>query len=265
MQSPSERAKSVPGSLTLFHELSSSLITKIYLCDFNNTKAVIRFDLAAASQLSINRQNEVNLLKSIGSLSIAPEVLYSDAEGGILIWKYIIGEKPSFNKDRNIPYSLFDLGACLYSLHSLPIPKKSIDIFSNSMALYQSLLDKKSDKLLFDKALALHNRINADGVEKVFSHNDLHSSNLLWNQKYYFLDWEYSGLNHPCFDIASLVKNLELSQSQISELSNGYKGSNEFFHRSKLDEWIEFIDCLNKIWDISVQKIVENLELNKYL
>jgi thiamine kinase-like enzyme len=133
------------------------------------------------------------------------------------------------------------------------------------MALYQSLLDKKSDKLLFDKALALHNRINADGVEKVFSHNDLHSSNLLWNQKYYFLDWEYSGLNHPCFDIASLVKNLELSQSQISELSNGYKGSNEFFHRSKLDEWIEFIDYLNKIWDISVQKIVENLELNKYL
>ena len=92
MQSPSERAQSVPGSLTLFHELSSSLITKIYLCDFNNTKAVIRFDLAAASQLSINRQNEVNLLKSIGSLGIAPEVLYSDAEGGILIWKYIMAK-----------------------------------------------------------------------------------------------------------------------------------------------------------------------------
>ena len=46
---------------------------------------------------------------------------------------------------------------------------------------------------MLKKALALYDQLNKDGVRKVLSHNDLHRSNLLWNNKYYFLDWEYSG------------------------------------------------------------------------
>jgi thiamine kinase-like enzyme len=94
-----------------------------------------------------------------------------------------------------------------------------------------------------------------DGTNKVLSHNDLHQGNLLWNQKYYFLDWEYAGMNHPCFDIASIVKSLQLNQSQINEMSLGYKFSNKLFHRDKLHQWIEFIDYLDEIWKISVAKI----------
>ena len=157
-------------------------------------------------------------------------MLYSDTEAGILIWEYISGEQPFFTDKQFNTKALYDLGSCLYSLHSHPIPKNSIDIFSNSMILYQSLLVRSSEKLLFNKALNLYNELLQDGANKVLSHNDLHRANLIWNQKYYFLDWEYSGVNHPCFDIASLVKSLKLDKNQINEMSLGYKFSSNLFH-----------------------------------
>ena len=56
--------------------------------------------------------------------------------------------------------------------------------------------------------MTLYQELEEDGTQKVFSHNDLTSKKFLWNNQYYFLDWEYAGLNHPCFDIASLVRKL---------------------------------------------------------
>jgi len=260
MQSVIEINKSVPENCILKRELSSSPITKIYSCIFNDVKAVIRFDLPAAHELSVDRQNEINILKAINHLGLSPEVLYYDIDTGILIWKFISGVEPSPAENKSNLHSLSDLGASLSSLHSLPIPENTVDIFSNSMILYRSLLDNSSEKILFDKALALFNKLEQDGAKRVLSHNDLHQKNILWNKKYYFIDWEYSGLNHPCFDIASLVRSFKLNQSQINELSIGYKVNNKFFRLDVLNPWIEFIDYLEKIWSISLSKILKNLE-----
>ena len=229
MHSKLDKIKLVPEGCILRNELSSSPISKIYLCDFHEMKAVIRFDHAIASKLAIERQSEINILKGINHLSLGPEILYSDSQAGIMIWKYISGTEPNFVEDEDRPYTLRDLGSCLYSLHNFQMPGHSIDVFSNSLALYKKLIENPSDKLMLKKALALYDKLNKDGVRKVLSHNDLHRSNLLWDNKYYFLDWEYSGLNHPCFDIASLVKSFQLNQSQITELSNGYKGNKQLF------------------------------------
>ncbi len=260
MQSVIEINKSVPENCILKRELSSSPITKIYSCIFNDVKAVIRFDLPAAHELSVDRQNEINILKAINHLGLSPEVLYYDIDTGILIWKFISGVEPSPAENKSNLHSLRDLGASLSSLHSLPIPENTVDIFFNSMILYRSLLDNSSEKILFDKALALFNKLEQDGAKRVLSHNDLHQKNILWNKKYYFIDWEYSGLNHPCFDIASLVRSFKLNQSQINELSIGYKVNNKFFRLDVLNPWIEFIDYLEKIWSISLSKILRNLE-----
>ena len=57
-----KRIESIPGKCILGRELSSSLISQVYLCRFNNIKAVIRLDSPPASKLAIDRENEVNLL-----------------------------------------------------------------------------------------------------------------------------------------------------------------------------------------------------------
>ena len=179
MQLALEKIKSIPGRCILERELSSSSISNVYLGVFNDIKAVIRVDLSVASKLAIDRQHEVNVLKDISSLDLAPKLLYSDITEGILIWEYISGAKSLVtNKEFNTD-TLHQLGSCLYSLHSHPIPKNSIDIFSNSMILYQSLLVDSSEKILFNRALNLYYELLQDGKDKVLSHNDLHSANML--------------------------------------------------------------------------------------
>ena len=87
------------------------------------------------------------------------------------------------------------------------------------------------------------------------SHNDLHKKNILWNDAFYFLDWEYAGINHPCFDIASLVKNFQLSEKEVHELSIGYSLNAKLFNQEKLNQWIEFIGYLDEVWELSISKV----------
>ncbi len=262
MRPPLKRIESIHGECILKNELSSSPISKVFLCIFNDTEAVIRFDLPPATKLALDRNHEINVLKAVAHLDLSPKILYSDQSEGILIWKHIPETEPIFS-DQLSKYSLHDLGSRLHSIHSTPLPHNSKDIFSNSLSLYESLLDSPSERILFSKFLNLYDELVRDGVSKVFSHNDLHRSNLLWDKKYYFLDWEYSSINHPCFDIASLVRSLQLNENQIDDLSIGYKYNREIFDLNILNQWIKCIECLDKIWEISVTKIQKNLISSK--
>ena len=259
MKSLLNKIESIPGAFTLKDKLSSSLISEVYECTYNQTKAVIRFDLPAASKLAIDRENEAIVLNNIFDLGISPSLIYFDPSAGIMIWKYIAGTKPVFDQEKSNTFSLIDLGRSLACIHSSPIPANSKNIFRDSMNLYESLLEESQNEMFFRTASDLYNELVDDGVKMVFSHNDLHSGNLIWNSKYYFLDWEFSSTNHPCFDIASLVRSFNLNENQIRFLSKGYKLNDEIFNIDVLQKWITFIDFLDQIWEIALTKLSKNL------
>ena len=259
MKSLLNKIESIPGAFTLKDKLSSSLISEVYECTYNQTKAVIRFDLPAASKLAIDRENEAIVLNNIFDLGISPSLIYFDPSAGIMIWKYIAGTKPVFDQEKSNTFSLIDLGRSLACIHSSPIPANSKNIFRDSMNLYESLLEESQNEMFFRTASDLYNELVDDGVKMVFSHNDLHSGNLIWNSKYYFLDWEFSSSNHPCFDIASLVRSFNLNENQIRFLSKGYQLNDEIFNFDVLQKWITFIDFLDQIWEIALTKLSKNL------
>ena len=259
MKSLLNKIESIPGAFTLKDKLSSSLISEVYECTYNQTKAVIRFDLPAASKLAIDRENEAIVLNNIFDLGISPSLIYFDPSAGIMIWKYIAGTKPVFDQEKSNTFSLIDLGRSLACIHSSPIPANSKNIFKDSMNLYESLLEESQNEMFFRTASDLYNELVDDGVKMVFSHNDLHSGNLIWNSKYYFLDWEFSSSNHPCFDIASLVRSFNLNENQIRFLSKGYQPNDEIFNFDVLQKWITFIDFLDQIWEIALTKLSKNL------
>ena len=259
MKSLLNKIESIPGTFSLKDKLSSSLISDVYKCTYNQTKAVIRFDLPTASELAIDRKNEVIVLNNIINLGLSPPLIYSDPSAGIMIWKYIAGTKPVFDQEKSNTFSLIDLGRTLACIHNSPIPTNSKNIFKDSMNLYESLLEESQNEMFFRKASDLYKELVDDGVKMVFSHNDLHSGNLIWNSKYYFLDWEFSSSNHPCFDIASLVRSFNLNENQIRFLSKGYKLNDEIFNIDVLQKWITFIDLLDQIWEIALTKLSNNL------
>ena len=254
MLSLAKRIASIPGEFSLGHRLSKSALSEVFLCSFNKLDAVIRLDFLCAGRLAIDRENEFALLKSIQYLDLAPKALYVDASNGILIWEYVLGAEIIFDS-ADIKQSIRSLGKCLRTIHSIDIPENLTDIFSNSMSLYHELLRDTADAYLFKKASNLYNELLNDDVSKVLSHNDLHKKNILWNDAFYFLDWEYAGMNHPCFDIASLVRSFQLSKKEVHELSIGYSFNAKLFNQEKIKKWIEFIEYLDEVWKLSISKI----------
>ena len=93
--------------------------------------------------------------------------------------------------------------------------------------------------------------------EMIFTLEDL--KRFPQTNKFYFLDWEYASLNHPCFDLASLVHTYKLDLNQVHDLSIGYGGDKELFKMDRLEHWIEFIHYLDEIWKISVNVILEQM------
>lgn len=254
MLSLAERIASIPGEFSLGHSLSKSALSEVFLCSFNKIDAVIRLDILCAGRLAIDRENEFALLKSIQYLDLAPKALYVDPSNGILIWEYVLGAEIIFDS-ADTKQSIGSLGKCLRTIHSIDIPENLTDIFSNSMSLYHELLRDTADAYLFKKASNLYNELLNDDVSKVLSHNDLHKKNILWNDAFYFLDWEYAGMNHPCFDIASLVRSFQLSKKEVHELSIGYSFNTKLFNQEKIKKWIEFIEYLDEVWKLSISKI----------
>lgn len=254
MLSLAKRIASIPGEFSLKHSLSKSALSEVFLCSFNKLDAVIRLDFLCAGRLAIDRENEFALLKSIQYLDLAPKALYVDPSNGILIWEYVLGAEIIFDS-ADTKQSIGSLGKCLRTIHSIDIPENSTDIFSNSMSLYHELLRDTADAYLFKKASNLYNELLNDDVSKVLSHNDLHKKNILWNDAFYFLDWEYAGMNHPCFDIASLVRSFQLSKKEVHELSIGYSFNTKLFNQEKIKKWIEFIEYLDEVWKLSISKI----------
>lgn len=254
MLSLAKRIASIPGEFSLGHRLSKSALSEVFLCSFNKLDAVIRLDFLCAGRLAIDRENEFALLKSIQYLDLAPKALYVDPSNGILIWEYVLGAEIIFDS-ADTKQSIGSLGKCLRTIHSIDIPENLTDIFSNSMSLYHELLRDTADAYLFKKASNLYNELLNDDVSKVLSHNDLHKKNILWNDAFYFLDWEYAGMNHPCFDIASLVRSFQLSKKEVHELSIGYSFNTKLFNQEKIKKWIEFIEYLDEVWKLSISKI----------
>jgi len=252
-----ERIKTIPGKFTLQESLKSSPISQVFLCTLNNTKAVVRFDLPSASLLAIDRRNEWILLKSIQDLRIAPRTLYQDTLQGLMIWEFIEGDQFLLNS-ANQESSLQSLGSTLSMIHGTSTPKESKDIFSESLHLYKNLLEDSSHKSLLQKTLSLYDELTADGINYVLSHNDLNKGNILWNQRCYFLDWEYAGLNHPGFDIASLVRTYRLNKNEFHELLSGYSMDNNCFNFDQITQWVVFSELLDEVWEKSVSLLAKN-------
>lgn len=256
-----ERINTIPGEFTLQESLKSSPISQVFLCTYNNAKAVIRFDLPSASLLAIDRKNEFILLQSIQYLAIAPRILYQDAVQGLMIWEFVEGNQFALNSS-NQESSLQSLGSTLRVIHGTSIPKQSKDIFAESLNLYKNLLENSSHKFLLQKTLSLYDELTADGINYVLSHNDLNKGNILWNQRCYFLDWEYAGFNHPCFDIASLTRTYRLNKNEFDELLIGYSGNKDLFNFHKINQWVVFSELLDEIWEKAVSLLTKNT-LNK--
>ena len=156
----------------------------------------------------------------------SPGIAFVDAQQGYLVSDYI---EPEI-----IPSEAYvnGLAKLLTQLHSLPTSSLPVEgeIFS-AVQHSQSLLAQLKQHEQYQRLLSLHHPLleqlkafdeHAEN-KPVISHNDLHPGNYLFDGKNaYLIDWEYCQLNHPAFDLASLVIYFDLERESLRKLSRQY-------------------------------------------
>ena len=239
----------IPHEIKIIRPLKKGLISEIYLCNFNNIKSVIRLDLETPDWIKIQRDSEIRILDLNNNHKSEKNILYHDLEKGILIRRFIEGNKFNLNKI-NSDQQLELLGRAIKEIHKTNYEKDAINNFSNSINRYKEILKYKIQKdPILEIGFEMYEDLNHESYPKVFSHNDLTQENIIWNRKYVFIDWEYAGLNNPLFDIASIISSYSLNDQQIDSLWRGY-GKKSDVDDEILRKWVKFTYFCDYIWRI---------------
>jgi tRNA A-37 threonylcarbamoyl transferase component Bud32 len=238
-------------NLEIIETIKSGPVSEISICNFDNIKAILRIDYPCASEINVDRENEIFTLSRIKILGNTPEVLFSDLPHGILIWRYIEGIEFSLDENSSSVF-LKKLGNEIKKIHDIDIPKNKKKYFSNNINFYRNLLSDFPENVILRKGFNLYDKLN-NSDNNVFSHNDLNKTNLLWRDRLFFLDWEYSSFNNPFFDIASISNAYNLSKVDRAILWKAYT-NNEYsaLNDKNLREWMLFCHYLEYIWSISL-------------
>ena len=238
-------------NLEIIKTIKSGPISEISICNFDNIKAILRVDYPCARKINVDRENEIFILSQLKILDFSPEVLFSDLSYGILVWRYIEGIEFSVDEDSNNVF-LKTLGAELKKIHDIDLPKSKKKYFSNDINFYRNLLNEVPENIILHRGFDLYDKLN-NSNNYVFSHNDLNKTNLLWRDRLFFLDWEYSSFNNPFFDIASISNAYNLSKVDRAILWKAYT-NNEYsaLNDTNLREWMLFCHYLEYMWSISL-------------
>ena len=239
----------IPHEIKIICPLKKGLISEIYLCNFNNIKSVIRLDLEIPDWLKIQRDSEIRILDLNNNNKSEKNILYHDLEKGILIRRFIEGNKFILNK-KNSDQQLELLGRAIKEIHKTNYEKDAVNNFSNSINRYKEILKYKIQKdPILEIGFEIYQDLNHESYPKVFSHNDLTQENIIWDHEYVFIDWEYAGLNNPLFDIASIISSYSLNDQQIDSLCRGY-GKKSEVDMEILRKWVKFTYFCDYIWRI---------------
>ena len=252
-----KKIASIDGKIEIISPLKIDLISQIFLCNFNDNKSVIRLDINLPNWLRNQRASESQILNFLKTKNQNQNILYQDFDEGILIREFHDGNEIS-NLNLRREENLISLGKEIRKIHEIKINHNVINDFGNVIENYRDILKNKikNDWYLI-KGFEIFDSLSYENELKIFSHNDLSPGNILWNKKYFFIDWEYSSMNSQYFDLATIISSYGLDDGEITLLCDGYD-KNPQLDMYKLKKWAKFTHFLDYIWRICL------IETTKY-
>jgi thiamine kinase-like enzyme len=177
----------------------------------NNREYVLRLPGIGSQGMVVRRFEEQNSLYGC-KLGISPNISYFNEETGIKLTDYIHHAETLNPTTIQQTDNMRQVARIFQTLH------RSHICFSNDFNVFHELLKYeelmvKADGQMYqgygdirDKIFAMEERLNRIGIEMVACHNDAVPENFIKdeNGKLFIIDWEYAGMNDPCWEIAAL-------------------------------------------------------------
>ena len=207
-----------PESVEVIQELSDSITSTSYLLRYLGQKYILRIDKTFDQGIIPDRVNELKVLHYLSKNRLSNKPVHSDLDNGILITDYIKADVWTEN-DINNNINIIKLANKLKVIHSLKPEIANYDLLSGVKRYADILQTEISSKWTYE-IISLYTECEKRPF--VLCHNDLHIGNILEADELHFIDWEYSGLGNPLFDVSSILQYHQLSENQSEVFLNTY-------------------------------------------
>ncbi|MDV6327664.1 phosphotransferase [Idiomarina sp. Sol25] len=199
---------------------------------------------------AVDRELEVSIQKELAQQTLAPDVFDYDVEQGWLLQPYY--QAPSLQQMTLSPLSKATvLAETLSKIHNTRVDIPAWSMTERVEHYLQQLRSVNSAVAgQMSQKLAPMQPLLEDWLSyPVLCHNDLSMNHILMTEPVRVIDWEYAGIGHPLFDIASAIVVNELSDDVAVQLIAEYERVAHYqIDRQRLAQWCEFVEWLNKVW-----------------
>ncbi|MGH8862394.1 MAG: phosphotransferase [Jatrophihabitantaceae bacterium] len=188
---------------------------------------VARFAGAKSALLAIDRDAEAYNSAVAASIGVGPQVVEYAPDEHVLVVEWINGRTFS-DGDLDNPTTLDRVAAVCRRLHAGPRFTNDFDMFAVQRQ-YLRIVQEHGFRLpsgyldFADHAHDLDKVLHTPGLGTVACHNDLLAANIMdAGSRVWFIDYEYSGNNDPCFELGNIWSEADLPLDRLEHLVTAY-------------------------------------------
>lgn len=195
---------------TVARELTGGLSNSSLLVHSGERAFVLRLDGHSQQRLGLSRSAEWRAHKNAAMHALAPQPVYFNPELGILVSEYCEQDTTLLSGEKE----LNAIAGLLRGIHQLPPVKFRLQPLDRAMH-YRGMLGEKTLPAEFiDTCKRLQQSANL-----CLCHNDLLRENRLQREdKLLAIDWEYTALGDPWFDLAVICEGDALQEQDCRHL-----------------------------------------------
>lgn len=230
--------------------------------NFKVTKGKLEYVLRVpgnGSEGMVVRSNEEQNSMQACKMGINPPIRYFNAKTGIKLADFVKNAETLNGATIQRPSSMKKIVKIFQTLHHSHVRfGNEFNVF-NEIRNYERLLEECNGTMYEgyedhrEKVLRLEDYLNKLGVSIKPCHNDLVAENFLKAKDgtIYLIDWEYSGMNDPMWDIAALfLENNFSEENQDYFLSHYFNGKEPENARKKIFVYQILMDWLWALWTV---------------
>jgi len=205
----------------------------------------------ADTDLYINRAAEISNLAIVSELDFVPQCIWSDSSGLSL-------SRTLSNTHSLTATDLEDEGIFRSVVLTIKKVHQVKTCFSGTVETEELLIryfrllsvsQQKELELEFRKARSVIKKLNQYDQKLVPSHNDLVLENILLGEsKIWLIDWEYSSMASPYWDLASLCNAADFNEARMQKLLDIYNNETRLINQQILTDYRYVLKTISSFW-----------------
>ena len=224
-----------------------------YLAKTTNKQYIVKF-FGKGTEKLINRQDEKYNLELLKDLDLDVKNYLFDIEAGIKVNEYI---ESAITLDSTTIKTKFDkISPILQTIHASGKELRGEFAPFEEIKKYESLIEGKipyaNYEAVREEVFSLEKRLADLGVDRKSCHIDLVPENFIESPqgRLYLIDWEYSSMNDPMWDLAALFLESEFTRQEEEDFLSHYESDQTPVSREKIAIYKILQDAIWSLWTV---------------